>query len=349
MKRIHFFNFLLLTLIIFSCSKKDENTNPIVDYDGFNTDLLEAAIEAARQDGGVKCLIINKGGDTIVEEYFNDHPDSVYHVRSVTKSFMSALYGIAIDQGHLNINETIGDYLSVDYTLSPEVANITIENLLKMSGGFEWEEFVDFTTYWNPWALSDNLVQHALNATIINPQGEVFTYTTAGSHILSAIFEKATGRSLLDFAEEYLFDPLDMSDNIIWYTDFQEVVYGGVMLNVTPGDMLKLGLLYLNNGVYNGTRIISQEWIEASHTPHLNTNLPYLGAQYGYQWWIDSYQSQHFYFANGYGGQFIFVFPEYELVVVGRSDYNLVANRTASQQWVATSNIIVNRVFGALN
>ncbi len=340
---------LLFVSVFFisSCNKSDDSPT-LAESHGFNHALLDNAIEAGRADGGMKCLIINKDGVDIVEEYFNDHPDSTYHVRSVTKSFMSAIFGIAVDQGYISLDETIEDYLDQDYVLREEVKGITIEDLLTMTAGFEWDEFTNFTDYWNPWATSDDLIQHSLDLNFINIPGQVFTYNTAVSHILSAIFTKATGQDLVEFGNTYLFGPMDMSDNIEWWADDDGFVYGGVMLHVTPGDMLKLGLLYLHNGMYNGTRIVSEEWVEASHFPHIVTGHN-LGSHYGYQWWMDTFRGQHYYFANGYRGQFIFVFPDYDLVVVTRSDNTLVPGRSSNQQWSNTSSIIVNQVFGALN
>ncbi|NQU87574.1 MAG: serine hydrolase, partial [Mariniphaga sp.] len=323
MKR-HLSIVLISLLILFSCENQNNipSLYPLAEINGINEELLISAVEKAKLDGGIKSLIINRNGDTVIEEYFvNDGPDSLYHVQSVTKSIVSILIGIAIEKDFLDLNETVGNYLSeyVD-SLNPSIASITIKNLLTMSGGFEWDEMTDFVQYFNPWASAENNIKYVLKMPMSHEPGEIFTYNTAACQLLSAIIYEATGLSLDEFGEAHFFQPLGIT-NRIWYADYQGFNYGGAMLLLSPPDMLKIGLLYLNKGSYNGQQIVSESWVNESHFPHYNTNnvIPY-GSEYGYFWWIGNYQGHHLYFANDYGGQFIFIVPDFDLVVVARSD-----------------------------
>jgi CubicO group peptidase (beta-lactamase class C family) len=138
----------------------------------------------------------------------------------------------------------------------------------------------------------------------------LFNYNSGASHLLSAIVQKTTRMSTLAFAQEYLFKPLGITD-VLWGSDSSGIAVGGSDLRLTPRDMAKFGYLYLKDGVWEGRQIVPAEWVKASTTKHIKSNDASL--DYGYQWWI---QPDGSFAAHGLGGQYIFVRPRQDLVVV---------------------------------
>jgi CubicO group peptidase (beta-lactamase class C family) len=143
--------------------------------------------------------------------------------------------------------------------------------------------------------------------------GTHFEYCNGASFLLSAIIQEATGMSALDFAKEHLFGPLGISD-VEWPSNPQGISIGWGRMRMKPRDMAKIGYLYLNEGVWDGEQIVPLEWVQASRRKHTPATLQ---DGYGYQWWIDD---DGYYMALGYAGQFIFVLPEQDMVVVFASD-----------------------------
>jgi len=347
---------LILLLLLFSCNLACDRVGPDhypnASINQIDDQLLFEAVEKAEQDQGILSLIVYRNNDVIVEAYFGDGGvDSLHRTKSVTKSVSSILMGLAINQGHINsIDETVGDYLS-EY-LGPEdslVSKVTIRQLLTMTGGFDWNELTDPDwIYWNNWVRSEDHFIYALKVPIIHEPGTQFTYCTTGCQILSGIFTEATGYSLKAFAEKFLFAPLNITGDRPWNTDLHEFNYGGITLQLTARDMLKIGQLYLNRGLYKGNRVVPEAWVSSSTSPQVSTgNTMYFASQYGYYWWIGEKQGRSYYFANGYGGQFICVFPELELLVIAQSELNNEFHEPG-EQWVNTLSLIMNDVLDAV-
>ena len=328
----------------------DDARFPQASAQNIDATRLAQAYEEARLNLGVKCLLVLRNGVLVGEEYFrNDGRDSLYHVRSVTKSVVSILFGIAVDKGLIrSLDATVKDYLDESYDgISPATGSISIRNLLTMSGGFQWEELQSSSSL-DSWFYATDHVQHVLQLPVVNTPGTTFTYNTAACQLLSAVFKKATGVNLLEFARQYLFEPLGMVGDRPWVTDERGYNYGGYQLSLKPLDMVIIGLLYLNEGELGGRRIVSADWVRASTRVQISTNnvIPF-GSGYGYLWWNGRTGQLDYYFANGYGGQFIVVVPALRLVVVTRSSWTY-SGRTADEQWMSTMDIIMNHVLPAV-
>ena len=353
---------LLIVLLVVSantfnsCSSKEDPVVapsvrfPLASEHRIDATRLADAYYAARLNRGVKCLLVARDGVLVAEEYFNrDGRDSLYHVRSVTKSVVSILFGIAVDKGLIrSLDLTVRDFLK-DYvdSMSAATGSITIRDLLTMSGGFSWEELRSWDDF-NLWVSSADHVVHVLRLPMANPPGTQFTYNTAACQLLSAIFKEATGTRLYNFAVSNLFQPLGIVGARPWESDENLLNYGGFRLSLKPIDMLNIGLLYLNEGQFEGRQIVSAEWVRASTRAQISTgNVMMYGPSYGYLWWIGRYGTYDYYFANGYGGQFIVNVPALRLVVVTRSDWT-GTGRTADEQWMQTIDIIMNRVLPAV-
>lgn len=345
--------YLLIFIILFlGCTKDD----PVVHYphaatNNINDQALYQAIRKAEIDKGILSIIVYRNDDIIVEKYFNDNNSEMVHpVRSGTKSVTGILFGLAYDGGYIeDLNATVGDYLSEYITQTDtSIAQITIQNLLTMTGGFDWEELMDYENY-NNWANAEDHLSYALQIPVIHLPGEYFTYTTPGCQILSAIFTKATGYNLKSFAEEFLFSQIGIIGERSWSADIHGNSFGGITLNLTAKDMLNLGILFLNNGNYNGVQVLSNEWVVESTSLYIITynSSPY-ASEYGYLWWIGENEKSEYYFANGYGGQFIFIFPTLNLVVIAQSEINNQYH-SPTDQWSNTISIIMVDILNSVN
>lgn len=339
---------VILILLAASCSK-EKVYYPKAEKNNINDEELHRAIVKAENDSGILSIIVFRNNDIITEEYFGDNTPDTYHpVKSVTKTVTGILFGIAKDMGFItDLDAAVKDYLS-DY-LRPEdtlVAKLTIQNLLSMTGGFDWFELGTYDLY-NEWALSEDKLTYALQVPVVDSPGSVFTYTTPGCQILSAIFTEATGQKLEDFAWNHLFSKLGMSGERPWNEDSHDYNYGGVSLNLTAPDMLAIGRMFLNNGELNGEQIVSDGWILESTSTKISFGESYFSSGYAYLLWTGEKEGIRYYFANGYGGQFIFIFPSINLVVVAQSEINN-PYRNSDSQWYNTICLIMEDIFDCI-
>lgn len=267
-----------------------------------------------------RSLLIIRHGELVYEKYFRSiqKPDRTAKVRSVTKSVLSALVGIAMDQGLLDsLDHKVIEYFPeyVYPQTDPRMAQVTLRHLLTMSTGFKWAELGPIQTRW---MNSNNWVEAAINLEFVEQPGTGFTYSTANTQLLSAILTKVTGESLLDYAQRNLFTPLGIPANHwSWGVDAQGYAIGGFAMNLRPRDMARFGYLYLNQGYWDGQQLISPEWIQESTRTQLHTGW---GPDYGYLWWIHPRSDLPSFEAAGSGGQTIYVVPGLDLVVVMTSD-----------------------------
>ncbi|MDP4117483.1 MAG: serine hydrolase [Bacteroidota bacterium] len=341
---------LILPVLIFlvSCSSK---RNAVENFHTVDKQKLEAAFAAAGQFSNLKCLIVSQNGSILQEVFYgNSGPDIPHDVRSVTKSVTSLLFGIAKDKGITGSEEqTIAPYFRNLYPGLPEdKANIKVRDILTMSGGFTWNEMSNVSEY-NKWITSANQVKYVLDRPLNSQPGTVFNYNSAALHLLSVIITEASKTPTQEFARKYLFTPMELSVTN-WETDKQGYNNGGAGLQLTPYDMLKIGELYLNGGTHKKERIVSAEWISNSIKTHISTgnSEPY-GTGYGYCWWTGQSSKGNYAFANGWGGQFILIVPNLNVVIVATNEWKDIGTSTANAQWSRTMDLIVNHILAAFN
>jgi CubicO group peptidase (beta-lactamase class C family) len=328
---------------LFGDGHKDNDGPP--EYDQA---ALDQAFAEAREITNLRSLLVISDGVTVGEEYFSDtDADDLHDVRSVTKSFLSALTGIAIERGFLTgTDQTLGDFREALGPLDTNQVGITIEHLLTMTAGHYWREIGESSEF-GRWVSASNQVFYILDKPIENTPGTVFNYSDGAAHLLSVILTAATGMQTIQFADSLLLEPLGIESRP-WAVDKQGYNYGGVGLQITPADMAKLGLLYLDCGKYGGRQIVPEEWVQRSTTAQITTGdlIPF-SSEYGYYWWIGKEHGHHLYFANGYGGQFIVVVPDLELVMVATSNWYFLGTR-ANEQWHNILDLIINQVMPAM-
>jgi CubicO group peptidase (beta-lactamase class C family) len=280
---------------------------------GLSSAKLAAMLELLRRENRpVHSVLVVRHGVLVLEAYAHPFNAQTRHgIYSVTKSVTSALAGIANGEGLLGGVETpVISYFPTVTIDDPRKETIRIENLLAMNSGVEWMEPL-YSGLNDLWGIheADDPAQYFFNPALIEEPGAVFNYNSGGSHLLSMLVQATSGQPAADFAAAHLFAPLSIR-NFHWENDFTGHTKGGTGLELLPVDMAKIGLLYLNRGQWQGRRIVPADWVSASTVIR---SIPYEGMGYGYQWWI---RPQGDYYALGWGGQQIRVFPEQDMVVI---------------------------------
>ena len=276
---------------------------------------FDEAVKAATELPRIHSLLVSRRGELVLERYFNGRrATSPANIKSASKSIISALVGIAIDRGHIRgVDEPVAAFLPDQLASRDDPrGQITIEDFLTMRSGLESTSNRNY----GAWVQSRNWVKHVLTRPVLNEPGTRMRYSTGNTHVLSAILTKATGRSTWQFAQETLAKPLGFA-LAQWPRDPQGIYFGGNEMVMTPRQMLAFGELYLNRGRAKGVQLVPEKWIDASFIPRDRSD--FSEQLYGYGWWIREIAGHQGYYAWGYGGQFIFLVPDLDLVVVSTS------------------------------
>ncbi|MEC9301279.1 MAG: serine hydrolase [Pseudomonadota bacterium] len=310
-------NILLLILFVLFLPVVVNADELISNRSEFNSNFIDAH-EAALRLPRLHSLLISHRGELVFEEYYNGaDPRRPANMKSASKSVISALIGIAIDEGHIkSVEDPITKYFP-EYIFNqtdPDKQLITIENLLTMQSGLETTSNRNY----GKWVLSENWVEFVLNQPLVAKPGTRMLYSTGSTHLLSAILTRASGINTKEFAQKHLASQLGYSMSY-WSRDPQGIYFGGNDMEMTPRQMLAFGELYLNKGVHEGRQIIPTNWVKESYRPHVLSPRGQ-GRYYGYGWWLRDLAGMLVPVAWGYGGQLIFVVEPMDLVVVATSD-----------------------------
>jgi CubicO group peptidase (beta-lactamase class C family) len=276
----------------------------------------EFDLRAASELPQLRTLLVSWHGRLAAEYHARGvRPDAPANVKSVSKSIIAALVGIAIERGLIKgIAEPIVTYFpELRRDADARKPAITIEDLVTMRAGLESTSGRNY----GAWVRSGNWVRHALRQPMVSEPGGAMEYSTGSSHLLSAILTKASGTSTWQFAQESLAAPLGFR-LAIWPTDPQGIYFGGNEMLLTPKQMIAIGELYLHRGRVNGRQVVPAAWVDASCVPR-TTSAWDSDRRYGYGWWIQEIGPATACFAWGYGGQYILVFRDLDLVVAATS------------------------------
>jgi CubicO group peptidase (beta-lactamase class C family) len=260
-------------------------------------------------------VLIVRNGKIVADAYYAPYVAGIRHdLRSVTKSFLSTMIGVLVQQGKL---ESV-DRPVLDFFPERTIANlddrkkaITVQHLLDMASGIAWVEraYTPDETLMRMYASPDP-TGFVLDQPMSDPPGEKFDYKGGDPYLLSALVNKLTGQNALEYARKELFAPLGIT-NVRWApVDKQGVVTGEAGMRLTPHDMAKLGYLYLRDGVWDGMRIIPSAWVERARSGKLATSF----GKYANLWW--SVPDKDAFMALGRHGQFIVVLPKLDVVAV---------------------------------
>ena len=270
----------------------------------------------------VYSLLVIKNGYLIAEDYFNEGSiDQKDRLQSVTKSFTSALVGIALKQGCLsNVDQKMLDFFPdiAGKITDPRKKQITLRNMLEMRAGYPWEE--SHEDLWKG-LMSGHYLHLIEKFPLVSYPGEKFHYSNLTSNWLGIIIHRTCGMNLKAFAEKHLFIPLDVKAGE-WGQDAEGHNNGCGDLHLTARDAAKFGLLYLNGGLNNGNQIVPADWVRASLQTHSVNEVfvkkvgQFFNIGYGYHWWSANAGEHHLNFAWGHGGQLIVLLKELDLIVI---------------------------------
>lgn len=262
--------------------------------------------------GPIRSALVIRNGYLVLEAYRAPYDkETPCNTKSASKSIMSALTGIAIREKYIDsIDQKVAELLPRHFeNADPKKKNITVKNLLTMTAGIKSSDPAGDPINW---ARSKDWVRYTINQPVIDAPGKHFNYDTGLTHLMSAVISETSGMATLEFARKYLFDPMGIKAGR-WIRDPQGYNVGGSELELTPQDMAKFGYLYLQKGMWNGQQLVPREWVEGSLKNQVNgTSFNNPVNEYGYWWWLD----KDYYFAWGWGGQYIIVNPKLDMVVV---------------------------------
>lgn len=270
-------------------------------------------------------LLIVKNGYLIAEKYFNEGAiDRENQLQSATKSYTSALVGIALDQGCLSsADQKMMDFFPElsGQIEDPRKEQITIRDMLQMRAGYPDEE-TDPALF--DALLSGDYLPLIIHFPLVSDPGTEFHYSGLTSHWLGVIVARACDTDLKSYAQEHLFTPIAAEVGDEWIRDRDGYYIGLAGMHASARDMAKLGLLYLNNGQYEGRQIISADWVQDSlqtYSQDARNNVGrFRDIGYGYQWWSASVGDHRVNFAWGHGGQLIVLLDEFDMVIVTTAD-----------------------------
>lgn len=297
------------------------------EQEGLDPDLVGELYLDATGLPALYGLLVIRNGRLIGERYYHDGAiDRRTMLQSVTKSYTSALVGVALREGCLtSVDQRMVDFFPelADRIIDPRKREITLRQLLQMRAGYPWEE--SDPAYWDA-LLSGHLVSQLVDFPLIADPGTEFHYSNVTSHLLGVIVARGCGTDLKSFADAHLFGPLGVEPGP-WLRDLDGYYVGLAELRFTARDMARFGQLYLDNGVYNGQQVVPADWVRASHqsasedissggvvSGDVGRYLHDVG--YGYQWWSARAGVHRLDYAWGHGGQFIILLKDLDMIVV---------------------------------
>ncbi|HEX2620191.1 MAG TPA: serine hydrolase [Phototrophicaceae bacterium] len=312
---------VLITLTVTGSTLAQKTTSPVYfptkgwqtsspEAQGMNSTTLARVLQEIIQTGlNVKSVLVIRNGYLVMEAYrYPYDADMPHRINSATKSISSALVGIAIKGGYItSVSQKLVDFFPgrTIANLDDDKKRITLEDVLTMTSGLEWGGENDDREDSVAAISSGDLVKFVLDRRMATEPGEQFVYNSAGSNLLLAVVEQATGQDISEFANTMLFDPLGITSAKWRYLDKNGHPFGGTGITMTPRDMAKFGYLYLNKGQWDGQQVIPAAWVEASS--QIQIRLRWIEGNYGYQWWVSR---TGYYRALGGGGQEIVVVPD---------------------------------------
>ncbi len=256
-------------------------------------------------------LLVARNGILVYEKYWREKNENTrFPVYSISKAFTSSLIGIAYTNGLIEdldapVIETYFPDLEIDNP-DPRKDQLTIHNILTMQHGYKWNDNED---YGKSVTTGENATQTILGYPMQSVPGSNWNYHTGLAVVLSDIVERVSKQKATDYYINNLYEPIGIT-TASWQTESRGIPLGGIGLSITAADLLRFGHLYLNNGEWDGKRIISQEFVEKSSSPLTNSGW---GPKYGYQWFVN--EEAGLYYGLGAQGQVIAVIPSLQLVV----------------------------------
>ena len=264
----------------------------------------------------IRSLLVFRNGKLIAESYMKDNGDrtNLRPIWSCTKQVTGILAGIAIENGNIHLDKTISDYLPQQVSSSQyaEKSTISIENLLMMESGINWDNDDDTSELLSE--KTSNSLDYVLSHDMHSTPGTKFNYNDGDPHIVSAIIQETTGETMRDWARKVLFDKIGIT-RLQWAAYKDGITIGAFGILTTPRELAKIGQLVLNHGAWDGAQIVSTDWIKQMTEPKVSfSKTSDADISFGYYWWKESIRNISVMW--GHGGQFIFLNEDKNLMMV---------------------------------
>ncbi|WP_371541299.1 beta-lactamase family protein [Streptomyces sp. NBC_00554] len=278
---------------------------------GMDSTLLRTGLTKLGNNASLFSALVIRHDRLVAERYYHGSgAQRSNNVHSVSKSILQALVHIAVAKGYIgSLDDPVADYLPEYFgNASPEKKKITIRHMLTMRSGLDWTE--DSTE--SQVEKASNWVQPILGRPLVSVPGTTYNYSTGNTHVVSAVLQKATRMSTCQFAHQYLFEPMGITAEH-WGRDPQSIFSGGYNVYLTPREMAKFGLLYLHDGKWAGQPLVPTSAVRAAQAQTTQVDDTFA---YSEGWWMHTISRRAMYFAWGYGGQFVYVIPSADIVLV---------------------------------
>lgn len=272
----------------------------------------------------LRSLLVSRRGELVAEYYARGvRATTPANIKSASKSLIATLTGIALDRGLItSVRQPVATWFpELRQDKDPRKARITIEDLLTMRAGLESTSGRNY----GRWVQSPNWVRFALSRPMVAAPGDQMQYSTGSSHVLSAILTRVSGVSTWQFAQEALARPLGFT-LAKWPQDPQGLYFGGNDMLLTPRQMVAVGEMWLKRGQVNGRQVVPAAWVDTSCVARTRSVFDST-REYGYGWWTQAFEGGTACFAWGYGGQYIMVFRDLDLVVTATSSTTVSEER----------------------
>lgn len=276
----------------------------------------EQAVQAEQLSRLHNVLVLHRGEPVVEQVFAGPGLDQPANIKSLSKTVLGALVGVAIGEGVIDgveqpVVELLGEQVPAEATEGVE--RITVGHLLSLQAGLERTS----GRHYGRWVVSDNWVEHVLTRPFVDEPGGRMLYSTGSSHLLSAALTEASGQSTLALARQWLGEPLNIRIPA-WLQDPQGIYFGGNDMQLSPRALGVIGELYRNDGSHNGRRVLPEGWVGQSWQPRGRS--AFTGDAYGYGWFTRELAGETVYYGWGFGGQLLYVLPDVQLTVVALSD-----------------------------
>lgn len=287
---------------------------PWPNHKDYNSVLATEKLTKTNQELGTIAYVIIKNDSIWFEDYYEDFNEaSKSNSFSMAKSYVTALLGKAIMQGHIkSLDQPICDF--IPEFCDGQAAKVTVGDLSSMSSGSNWDE-----RYYSPFSITtrayfdDDLEKVAESVKIVNEPGQAFKYASGDTQLLAIVLEKATGKKLYDYLTEELWKPLNCENQALWQIDSKDhdLVKAYCCIASNAKDFARLGKLYKDHGKWNGKQVLDSSFIAKCITPRFPES-----PEYGYGWWMKDLGSKHFFMMRGHLGQYVLVEPNDNIIIV---------------------------------
>ena len=287
---------------------------PWPNHKDYNTVSATEKLTKTNQELGTIAYVIIKNDSIWFEDYYENYNEaSKSNSFSMAKSYVTALLGKAIMQGHIkSLDQPICDF--IPEFCDGQAAKVTVGDLSSMSSGSNWDE-----RYYSPFSITtrayfdDDLEKVAESVKIVNEPGQAFKYASGDTQLLAIVLEKATGKKLYDYLTEELWKPLNCENQALWQIDSKDhdLVKAYCCIASNAKDFARLGKLYKDHGKWNGKQVLDSSFIAKCITPRFPES-----PEYGYGWWMKDLGSKHFFMMRGHLGQYVLVEPNDNIIIV---------------------------------